>query len=65
MADFSAVRFDSWWVITPLTDAAREWVTQNVDLTGLDFLCGSFAVEVRRLMEIVELIEKAGLVVVR
>ena len=65
MTDFGAVRFGDWWVITPLTDAARAWVAQNVDLTGLAFLCGSFAVEVRRLMEIVELIEKAGLVVVR
>jgi hypothetical protein len=64
-ADFGAEQFGEFYVFIPLTDAARDWVAQNVDLSGLDFLCGSFAVETKRLEEVVALIERAGLVVVR
>ena len=65
MTDFGAEQFGQFFVFIPFTDVAREWVDQNVDLTGQEFMGGSFAVPTGRLEATLSLMEEVGFTVTR
>ena len=65
MTDFGAEQFGEFYVFVPLTDTARQWTEAHVDLTGQEFMGGSFAVPTGRLEATLSLMEEAGLTVAR
>jgi hypothetical protein len=48
-------------IVTPQTDAAKEWVEENVETSGWQWLGGGFAVEPRMLDNLLEGMDADGL----
>lgn len=45
--DFTVMNYGSLVMVTPLSDAAQEWIAENVDQEGWQWFGGGLAVEHR------------------
>lgn len=61
MADFRIADQGSIVMVTPLTQPAKDWVEENVQLEGWQWLGGGFAVEPRYVVGLASGIADAGL----
>lgn len=61
MPDFRIADQGSIVMVTPLTQPAKDWVEENVQLEGWQWLGGGFAVEPRYVMSLASGIADAGL----
>ena len=52
------------WMFTPLTNTAKEWVEENLDLESWQKMGDSFAVDHRPAAALAEGMQEAGLIVV-
>lgn len=59
--DVSVSNHGTVFLFALLTDHAREWVSENVDTEGWQFLGGSLAVEPRMAWNLAEGMKRAGL----
>ena len=59
--DFRVVNHGTIAMVTPVTEAAKRWVQNNLDRSCLQYLGAAFAVEPRYLGTILEGISEVGL----